>query len=349
MNNGPQCLDRSRVHPALMLRQLAFAMRVSRALYVAAQLGIADLLAGGPMTSEQLAFTTGDHAQSLRRLLRALVAYGVFEEEAPDRFRLNAAAELLRRDVPGSQRAGVLFTAGEMTWQLWSDFLESVHTGRAVIERAFGKNVFERHAENSGESTLFSEAMAAFSAALSPPLIAAYDFSQFKCVADIGGGTGRLLADILAANPDVEGVLFDLPDVSTAAAPLLEASGVAGRCRLEAGDFFKSVPAGAHAYMLNHILHDWDDARAITIVSNCRKAMARDAMLLIIERIVPERAEQGRAAEAYLVDLEMLVHTPGGRERTASEFRAILSTAGFATLRVVPTTTPVSVIEARPA
>lgn len=152
MNRSPQYLDQSRVHLALMLRQLAFAMRVSRALYVAAQLGIADLLAGGPLTSEQLALAAGDHAQSLRRLLRALVAYGVFEEEAPDRFRLNAAAELLRRDVPGSQRAGVLFTAGEMTWQLWSDFLESVHTGRAVIERAFGKNVFERHAENSEES-----------------------------------------------------------------------------------------------------------------------------------------------------------------------------------------------------
>ena len=146
MNKGPQCLDQSRVHPALMLRQLAFAMRVSRALYVAAQLGVADLLAGGSMTSEQLALAAGGHAQSLRRLLRALVAYGVFEEEAPDRYRLNAAAELLRRDVPGSQRAGVLFTAGDMTWQLWSDFLESVHTGHAVIERVFGKNVFERHA-----------------------------------------------------------------------------------------------------------------------------------------------------------------------------------------------------------
>ena len=160
MNKGAQCLDQSRVHPALMLRQPAFAMRVSRALYVAAQFGVADLLAGGSMTSEQLALAAGGHAQSLRRLLRALVAYGVFEEEAPDRYFLNAAAELLRRDVPGSQRAGVLFTAGNMTWQLWSDFLESVHTGHAVIERVFGKNVFERHAENSEDSTLFSAAMA---------------------------------------------------------------------------------------------------------------------------------------------------------------------------------------------
>ena len=300
------------------------------------------------MTSGQLAVAAGADAQSLRRLLRALVAYGVFEEDAPDRYGLNAAAELLRRDVPGSQRAGVLFTAGDMTWQLWLDFLESVRTGHSVVERTFGRNVFERHAENSEESALFGQAMAAFSAALSAPLIAAYDFSSFKCIADVGGGTGRLLADILAANPKAQGILFDLPDVTTAAPSLLEASGVARRCKLVAGNFFEGVPVGADAYMLKHILHDWDDARAIAIISNCRKAMARNTTLLIVERVMAERAEQGRAAEAYLVDLEMLVHTPGGRERTESEFRAILSAAGFATMRVVPTTTPVSVIEARP-
>jgi hypothetical protein len=175
------------------------------------------------------------------------VAYGVFEEDAPDRYGLNAAAELLRRDVPGSQRAGVLFTAGDMTWQLWLDFLESVRTGHSVVERTFGRNVFERHAENSEESALFGQAMAAFSAALSAPLIAAYDFSSFKCIADVGGGTGRLLADILAANPKAQGILFDLPDVTTAAPSLLEASGVAGRCKLVAGNFFEGVPVGADA------------------------------------------------------------------------------------------------------
>ena len=162
--------------------------------------------------------------------------------------------------------------------------------------------------------------MAAFSAALSAPLIAAYHFSSFKCIADVGGGTGRLLVDILAANPEVQGILFDFPDVSTAAPSLLEASGVAGRCKLVAGNFFEGVPAGANAYVLKQILHDWDDPRAIAIISNCRKAVARDATLLIVERVLPERAERGRAAEAYLVDLEMLVHAPGGRERTESEF-----------------------------
>jgi len=340
--------DQARIPPALMLRQLAFVMRASRALYVAAQLGVADILAGGPMTSAELATATGTDAPTLRRLLRALVAHGVFEEEAPDRFRLNPAGELLRQDVPGSQRAGVLFTAGDMRWQLWSDLLECVRTGQAAIERAFGKDIFERHAENEEESTVFNQAMAAFSAALSPPLIAAYDFAAFRCIADVGGGTGRLLADILSANPKVLGMLFDLPNVLTAAPPLLEASGMAGRCKVVAGSFFEGIPTGADAYLLKHVLHDWDDARAVTILANCRRAMARTATLLIVERVMPQKAEQGQAAEAYLLDLEMLVNTPGGRERTQAEFRALLATAGFTMTRVVPTTAPVSVIEATP-
>jgi SAM-dependent methyltransferase len=331
---------------ALMLRQMAFAMRISRALYAAAEINIADFLAEGPMTSGQLAEAAGADAQSLRRLLRALVAYGVFEEEKFDLYRLNAAAQLLRRDVPGSQRAGILFTAGNTTWQLWSDFLASLRTGDAVVSRAFGKDIFERFAEHREESALFDQAMASFSAALSKPLVAAYDFSAFRCIADIGGGTGRLLTDILAAHPTVQGILFDLPAVSAAAQALLDASGVAKRCKLLGGSFFEAIPAGADAYLLKHILHDWDDERAISIISNCRRAMARDASLLIIERVLPERAKQGRAAEAYLVDLEMLVYTPGGRERTESEFRAMLSAAGFATTRVVPTEAPVTVIEA---
>jgi len=338
----------ARVSPALILRQLAFVMRASRALYAAAQLGIADVLAGGPLTSAELAAKMGTHTPALRRLLRALVAHGVFEEEAPDRFCLNPAAELLRRDVPGSQRAGVLFTAGDMRWQLWSDFIESVRTGQAAVERAFGKNVFERHAEDAEEAALFGQAMAAFSAALSGPLIAAYDFASFNCIADVGGGTGRLLADILAANPSVRGILFDLPDVMTAAPPLLEASGVARRCKVVAGDFFEGVPTGADAYVLKSVLHDWDDARAITILENCRKAMSTTSTLLVIERAMPEKAEHGRAVEAYLLDLEMLLLTPGGRERTEAEFGAILSAAGFVMTRIVPTTAPVSVIEARP-
>ena len=341
--------DQNVVPPALMLRQLAFVMRASRALYAAAELNIADFLAPGPVTSAELATAVGADAATLRRLMRALVAHGVFEEETPDRFRLNAAGELMRRDVPGSQRAAVLFTAGDMRWQLWADFLECVRTGQAAIERSFGKTGFERHAENAEESALFSEAMAGFAAALSAPLMAVYDFGSFRRIADIGGGTGRLLADLLATHERARGVLFDLPNVVTGASAILAASGVEARCEVIGGNFFDGVPSGADAYVLRAILHDWDDDRSIAIVGNCRKAMTADAVLLIVERILPEKAAAGRAPDSYLLDLEMLVNTPGGRERTESELRAILAAGGFGEVHIVPTSTPTSIVEARPA
>ncbi|MEK1852267.1 MAG: methyltransferase [Phyllobacterium sp.] len=330
--------------PAQLLRRLSLVMRASRALSVAAQLGVADILASG-----EIAAAAGVDGATLRRLLRALVAFGVFEEEAPDRFRLNPAGELLRRDIAGSQRAGVLFTAGDMRWQLWLDLLECVRTGQAAVERAFGKTLFERNAQNTEESELFNQAMASYSAALSAPIVAAYDFGSFGCVADIGGGTGRLLADILVANPIARGVLFDLPNVVAAAPPLLAASGVAERCEVVAGSFFDDVPDGADAYVLRAVIHDWDDARAAAILSNCRRAMTSAGTLVIAERVMPEKAEQGRAEDAYLLDLEMLVNTPGGRERTEAEFQAILRTAGFGPARVITTAAPVSILDARPA
>lgn len=334
---------------ALMLRQCAFVMRASRALYAVARLDVAEILSSGPASSREIAAKVGADAATVRRLLRAVVAQGVFEEETPDCFRLNPAGELLRGGVPGSQRAGVLFTAGDLQWHLWSDWMETVRTGRATVERVRGMHVFERLAEAPEEAALFDQAMESFSAALSAPLLASYDFGAFGCIADIGGGTGRLLADILAANPGVRGVLFDVPSTATRAAQLLEASGVTQRCNLVSGDFLKSVPQGADAYLLKHILHDWDDSRATEILANCRRAMADQATLLIVERVMPEKAETGRAVEAYLVDLEMLLNTPGGRERSAAEYRALLSGAGFELTRVVPTTAPVSVIEARPS
>lgn len=330
--------------PAQLLRRLSLVMRASRALSVAAQLGVADILASG-----EIAAAAGVDGATLRRLLRALVAFGVFEEEAPDRFRLNPAGELLRRDIAGSQRAGVLFTAGDMRWQLWLDLLECVRTGQAAVERAFGKTLFERNAQNTEESELFNQAMASYSAALSAPIVAAYDFGSFGCVADIGGGTGRLLADILVANPIARGVLFDLPNVVAAAPPLPAASGVAERCEVVAGSFFDDVPDGADAYVLRAVIHDWDDARAAAILSNCRRAMTSAGTLVIAERVMPEEAEQGRAEDAYLLDLEMLVNTPGGRERTEAEFQAILRTAGFGPARVITTAAPVSILDARPA
>lgn len=336
------------VPPPLLLRQLAFVMRASRALHAAASLGIADILAAGSLSSREIAARTGTDASALRRLLRALVAHGVFVEESPDVFKLNACGELLRDDVPQSLRAGVLFTAGETRWRLWSDFLESVRTGQAASDRVFGKHIFGHFADEAQESELFNRAMTSFSAVLSAPIIAAYDFSPFACIADIGGGNGRFLTDILIANPAVRGVLFDVPHV-VAATQLTRQSCVAERCSLVAGDFFAAVPPGAEVYLLKQVVHDWDDARTIAILKNCREAMTPTARLLIFERVMPACAEHGRCAEAYLLDLEMLVLTPGGRERTEVEFRALLDAAELRVTRIVPTSSPVSIIESQMA
>jgi hypothetical protein len=219
-----------------------------------------------------------------------------------------------------------------MRWQLWSDFLESVRTGQSAVERAFGQSVFQRLAANAEEAALFNQAMESFSAALSAPVIAAYNFAAFRQIADVGGGTGRFLADLLTAHPHLQGLLYDLPKVVTAAPPLLETSRV----------------GGADAYLLKQVIHDWDDARATAILASCRRAMAPTAKLLIVERVMPEKAQHGQAAEAYLLDLEMLVLTPGGRERSKAEFDKILAAAGLAMTRAIPTTASVSVIEAQP-
>jgi hypothetical protein len=336
------------IPPSLLLRQLSFVMRASRALYAAVELDIADILARGPQTSAEIAAKTGTHTSALRRLLRALVAHGVFEEPVEDLFRLNAAGDLLRKDVPGSQRAGVLFTAGPLRWQLWSDFLDCVRTGQAVVERAFGMNIFQRLSENAEESALFNQAMTSYSAALSAPVLAVYDFSCFTRITDVGGGNGRFLTDILAANPKSHGVLFDLPGVMAAATALVNASEAAGRCEIFPGNFFEMVPAGADCYLIKQVIHDWDDTRCLMILRNCRQAMGPNATLLIVERVMPERAEQGRAADFYLLDLEMLVNTPGGRERTEEEFEHLLTAASFRLNRIVSTTSPVSLIEALP-
>jgi hypothetical protein len=179
--------------------------------------------------------------------------------------------------------------------------------------------------------------------------MAAYDFGSFRCVADIGGGTGRLIADILAANTEMRGVLFDLPNVVAGAPALLKASGVEGRCERVGGSFFDGVPLGAEAYIMRAVLHDWDDNRSIAILKNVRKAMTADALLLIVERVLPEKSEAGTAIDSYLLDLEMLVNTPGGRERSESEFGEILMAAGFGAPLLIQTATATSLLETRPA
>jgi hypothetical protein len=321
-------------NPAAELLQQLFAYRLSQAIHVAATLGIADLLAQGPRSSDDLAAATETHAPSLYRLLRALAAEGIFEE-LPDRcFALTPKAEVLRKDAPASLHAWALLIGRPHFWQGWGNLLHSVKTGESGVEHVLGMNSWEFRAQNPAETTYFDNAMTAYTRTLSPAVIAAYDWSQFAVIADIAGGHGAQLAGILAANPNVRGILFDQPHVVAGAPPLLESAGVADRCDVVPGSFFESVPE-ADAYILKHILHDWYDADCLRILETIRTAAPESARLLVIERII-EGPNLGAGVKSS--DLNMLVG-PGGMERTRDEFDALLASGGWKLVAAHPAAT----------
>lgn len=331
------------------LVQLVTSYQLAQAVHVAAHLGLADLLAGDPLSMQDLAAATGTHAPSLGRLLRLLAALGLVAEEADGRISLTAAGEPLRAAVPGSIRDRVRFLAGEWFWRSWGDLLYSIRTGEPAFDHSFGMSNFDYWEGNAEAGAIHDDFFTAMAALTTAPLVTAYDFTRFSVIADIGGSEGPLLAAILKANPGVRGILFDLPHVVAGASAVLAAAGVTDRCTIEGGDFFVSVPAGADAYILKYIIHDWDDQRAIAILKHCRAAMPPEATLLVIENVLPERFAAGAAAvPAARLDLQMLVLTPGGRERTESAFRHLLDAAGFQLRGVIATRSPFSILEAVP-
>jgi len=332
--------------PGLVLRQMAMAMRLSRALYVAAELGIADHLANGPMSSAALAAVTSTHAGALRRLMRALSAARVFAEASPDSFSLTELGDHLRVGHPRSMRAGTMFLAGPMRWEMWSNLLRCVRSGAPAIDRQPGQTIFNTYADRPAEFAIANEAMRAFTGLASRAILGAIDFSRFQTLMDVGGGTGEMIGGILAVTPGLRGTLVDLPDVVAGASAVLDRHGVTDRCILAPADFFTGVPAGADAIMLKQVVHDWDDSDAVALLTRCEQAMPAAGVLLIVERVMPEMAENGASMEPFLLDLEMLVG-PGGRERTEAEYRALLAASGLTLTGVTPTASAVSVIEAR--
>jgi len=322
--------------------RMATGLWVSKAIYVAARLGIADLLGSGPKTVEQLAAEAGAHAPTLRRLLRALAGVGVFREDAEGRYELTRFAEFLRAGVAGSQRGLVLHVGESPSWQAWDGLLESVRTGESAFRAVHGMEVFPYYAAHPESSEPFNAAMVEMSNVVAAAVTEAYDFSQFRRIADVGGGRGGLLAAILKATPSARGLVFDQPEVVAGARATMEAAGVASRCDYAGIDFFESVPEGADAHVLKWIIHDWDEERALTILHNCHRALADGGRLLLVEAVVPEGNEP---SFSKLMDLQMLVMT-GGRERTAAEYRALLAAAGFEMTKVIPTRSPVSIVEA---
>src|SRR5271154_687615 len=327
--------------PEARIIEMFLAPLLTQALHAAAALGIADLLKDGPRDSDDLAAGCNAHPPSLYRILRALAGSCIFTEVSTGRFALNPVAETLRSDIPGSMRAMAMWCGTRAHWNPLSEILHSARTGKPAFDHVFGKGPFAYFEEDKETATIFNHAMSSFSSSVVPAAVEAYDFSQFGCIADIAGGHGVALATVLAAHPATCGILFDLPHVVAGAPALLESRGVAERCQVVHGDFFNSVPEGADAYMMKHIIHDWDDERARAILSNCRRASKPGGKLLLIEMVVPEGSD---GALAKLLDLEMLL-IPGGLERTESQYARLFESAGFRLTRVIPTRSPVSVVE----
>jgi len=330
--------------PATRLRNL-LNYNTTQMVYVAAKLGIADRLADGPLRAAELAHVVGAHPRALYRLLRALTHVGVFAEDAEHRFCLTPMAELLRADAPGSLRAFALSYGESWWWSPWGRLLDTVRTGTTAFDQVMGQGFFEYLQQHPDAAAIFNANMTSMTERDVPEVVTTYDFSGKGLLVDVGGGHGALVSAILQAGAREEAILFDRPEVARGAPARLAAAGVADRCRVVEGSFFESVPEGGDTYTLKDIIHDWDDARAVAILRNCKRAMARDARLLLIERVLPA---DGEAAVGKMVDITMMVLT-GGMERTEDEYRALLEQAGFTLRRVVFTHSAASVLEAVPA
>jgi len=326
------------------LRRMITAYWTSRAIYVAAKLRVADRLADGPRSAEDLAAEADVAPRPLYRVLRALASVGIFAEEADGRFRLDPLAELLRQDGPESLWAFAV-TVGEEMYRSWDGVLETVRTGETAFERIYGRPFFDYLGEHPEQARIFDAAMVDYSSRAMEEMLDAYDLSGVETLADVGGGLGSNLARALGRYPAMRGVLFDLPAVVERARPRLEAAGVAGRCALEVGSFFETAPGGADAYLLGSILHDWDDAKAGRILANLRRAIPAGSRLLLLEHVLPlgDGLPFGK-----LLDLHMML-VLGGHERTEAEFRQLFAAHGFRLTRVVPTAGDFSVVEGVPA
>ena len=321
----PRCEPEARLSRAQLLERV-WGYRISQAIHVAARLGVPDLLADGALSASALAMATDTHPTSLFRVLRALAAVGILAEEPPGTFALAPLGEPLRTKAPGSIHAAVLMLLEEWNWAPWAQLLHTVRTGETAFRRVHGMPVFEYLSSRPQAAASFDAAMGDLSALQAPHVAAACDLGGVRMVVDVGGGRGTLLAALLRANPQLRGILFDVPHVVREAPGLLEREGVARRCQLVGGDFFECLPAGADACVLRDILHDWDDEQALRILRNCRAAVSPGSRLILVERVVPSDARD--AVPALLADLEMLVNI-GGRERTEAELRALVERGGF--------------------
>jgi len=329
--------------PHAQLVQMSMAHWVSQIVHVAAKLNLADHLANEPKNADQLAKITETHAPSLYRLMRTLASLGILTEDEAHRFALTPVGEAMKTGAPGCARATILSIASDWWIRGFGELLYSVQTGKPGFEKSLGMPIFDWFAKNPEEASLFNETMIGVHGAEPAAVAAAYDFSGMKTIVDVGGGTGNLLTTILAKNPGLRGVLYDLPYVVREARSLIQTRGLSDRVTTEAGSFFESIPSGGDAYMFSHIIHDWSEDQCLTILGNCRRAMGPESRVLLIEMVLPAG---NTPHPGKMLDMMMLVG-PGGRERSEEEYRQLLAKARLRLTRIVPTETAVSVVEAK--
>jgi hypothetical protein len=316
---------------------------LARSIFLAAELSLADQLKDGPLSIADLAARTQSNPDALYRMLRALAAAGVFEERPGRSFANSELSTFLRSDVDGSLHAVARWLGDGSGWAAWGRLDHSVRTGAPAFDAAFGCDFFSYMQRQPRTLDVFQAAMTSYSALTGGAVAQAYDFSTIGTLLDVGGGHGALLGFILDRWAEPSAILYDRPEVIARAQFSRPDGPHASRVRLEAGDFFERVPEGADAIIMKHILHDWSDERCSVVLGNCRRSLPRGGRLLVIESVLTDQPE---SAFAKFLDLEMLVVTPGGRERTQAELEALLARSGFELQRVVPTRSPVSVVEA---
>lgn len=317
--------------------------RASQAIHVAAVLGIADLLAAGPRAAGELADATGSDPEALYRLLRALAAIDVLEEDSGRVFSVTETGALLGRDAEGSLHGWAAFIGSEDHWRTWGHLGHSVRTGDTAFDDLYGVDVWTYRADHPETSAVFDSAMASLTHGLESALLDAYDFGRFHRIVDVGGNRGDVLAAVLAAHPDLHGVVFDLPHIVAAAEPNLSAAGVAERAEVVGGSFFDGVPTGGDAYLLKTIIHDWDDEQAVAILRRCAEAMDPNGTVLVFEHDLGAPNEN---PIAKFGDLQMLIAL-GGRERSREEYAALFEAAGLRSTGVVPVRGGWAIYEAR--
>jgi hypothetical protein len=339
---GTQALD--------LMIQMIQGSWLARAIHVVVSLSIADLLRDGPKRSDELAEACGANAACLHRVMRALASQGIFQADECGRFSLTCVGAMLRTDVPGSLHGWASLMLGKVNQEAWSEVLHTVRTGCNAFSHRFGMDLWQYGAEHREYAKLFDAAMAGFTMTYIKNLLASYEFSSFKRIVDVGGGDGSLLIAILQENPEMRGIVFDLPHVIETARARIEDAGLSNRCIASGGDAFVEVPAGGDAYILSRVIHDWDDESTRKILANCRRPLPPGGRILIVERAMPEDLREisvSRSAvvsDILMTDLNMMVMTCG-RERTATEYRDLCGDVGLDLIRIVQTQTAMNVME----